>query len=59
MPKNDISPQAFGLLADMADVVRELLNLCAIWPSSFGDLDHVPFGVTPADFEFTRNLADA
>jgi hypothetical protein len=84
---NEITPQAFDLLADMiggqlvhltntakvgrkmeyvidgqvidADTVRELMNLGAVWPSSFGDLSHVPFGVTPAGHAFVRNLVDA
>jgi hypothetical protein len=84
---NEITPQAFGLLADMiggqvvhltstakvgrtmeyvidgqvidANVVRELMDLDAIWPSDFSNLSHVPFHVTKAGHEFVRNLAAA
>jgi hypothetical protein len=82
---NDISPQAFGLLADMIggqalhltntaavgrkmeyvafgnvidrDVINELMDLNAIWPSSFDNLDHVPLGVTKAGHAFVRAMA--
>jgi hypothetical protein len=84
---NDISDQAFGLLADMIggqalhltntasvgrkmeyvaygnvvsrDVINELMDLNAIWPSSFDNLDHVPLGVTKAGHAFFHNLAEA
>jgi hypothetical protein len=33
------------------------MNLAAIWPVDFSNLDHVPIGVTKAGHEFVRNLA--
>jgi hypothetical protein len=39
--------------------VHELMDLCAVWPMDFSNLDHVPLGVTKAGHELLRNLAAA
>src|SRR5258708_3675842 len=41
-----------------SDIVRELLDLCAIWPERFSDLDNVPFFVTKAGYDYVRQLSE-